>query len=141
VETVVILSLTVALAAGVVWWVTSGQIPTFFTGRRGGRPTTPPFRSEEEAGSGTSTATRGWPRAPAGPPRRRGGEARRGVVRHRASRSAFTYAAPVRDQRPPIPLTLLKIIFFVSLVSALLAGGIWAVGQFVTTLMTKLIGE
>jgi hypothetical protein len=62
-------------------------------------------------------------------------------VRHRASRSTFTYATPVRDQRPPVSLTILKIIFFVSLVSALLAGGIWAVGQFLTSFMTKLIGE
>jgi hypothetical protein len=136
----VILSLTVALAAGVVWWVTSGQIPTFFTGRRGGRPTTPPF-TEGNPTTGSSTVTRGWPRTPPEPARRRTGEARGGVVRHRASRSTFTYATPVRDQRPPVSLTILKIIFFVSLVSALLAGGIWAVGQFLTSFMTKLIGE
>jgi hypothetical protein len=139
VETVVILSLTVALAAGVVWWVTSGQIPSFFTGRRGGRPTTPPFGSEELSGPG-STAARSWPRSHTEPPRRRAPEGRRsGVVRHRSSRATFTYTPLVRDQRPPVTLTILKIVFIVALVAGLLAGGIWAVGEFLTSFMEKLI--
>jgi hypothetical protein len=139
VETVVILSLTVALAAGVVWWVTSGQIPTFFTGRRGGRPTTPPLRSEEISGAG-STATRSWPRARTEAARRRAPEGRRaGVVRHRPSRATFTYTPLVRDQRPPVPLTILKIVFVVALVAGLLAAGIWAVGEFLTSFMEKLV--
>ena len=134
-----ILSLTVALAAGVVWWVTSGQIPSFFTGRRGGRPTTPPFGGEEISGPG-STATRGWPRAPTEPARRRAPEGRRGgVVRHRSSRATFTYTPLVRDQRPPVALTILKIVFSVALVAALLAGGIWAAGEFLTSFMQKLL--
>jgi hypothetical protein len=138
VETVVILSLTVALAAGVVWWVTSGQIPSFFTGRRGGRPTTPPLRSEEISGAG-STVTRSWPRQTE-PPRRGAPEGRRGgVVRHRSSRATFTYTPLVRDQRPPVALTVLKIVFIVALVAGLLAGGIWAVGEFLTSFMEKLV--
>jgi hypothetical protein len=134
-----ILSLTVALAAGVVWWVTAGQIPSFFTGRRGGRPTTPAFGGEEISGPG-STVTRGWPRAHPEPPRRRAPEGRRGgVVRHRSSRATFTYAPLVRDQRPPVALTILKIVFIVALVAALLAGGIWAAGEFLTSFMEKLL--
>jgi hypothetical protein len=141
VETVVILTLTVVLAAGVVWWVTSGQIPSFFTGRRGGRPTTPPFGAEQNPGVAAPTVTRGWPRGPAEPPSRGTREAPRGgVVRHRSSRT-FSYAPPVRDQRPPVLLTILKIVFIVSLVSALLAGGIWALGEFLTSFVTKLVGE
>jgi hypothetical protein len=137
-----IVSLTVALAAGVVWWVTSGQIPLFFTGRRGGRPTAPPFASEGNPGPGTSAVTRNWPRAPTEPPRRRSRDAPRGaVVRHRSSRGTFTYTPSARDQRPPLPLTLLKIVFIVCFVAALLAGSIWAVGQFLTSFMTKLVGE
>jgi hypothetical protein len=139
VETVVILSLTVALAAGVVWWVTSGQIPSFFTGRRGGRPTTPPFGSEEISGPG-STATQRWPRAHTEPPRRRAPEGRRaGVVRHRSSRATFTYTPLMRDQRPPVALTILKIVLIVAIVAGLLAGGIWAAGEFLTSFMEKLI--
>jgi hypothetical protein len=139
----VILALTVALAGAVVWWITAGQIPTFFTGRRGGRPTTPPFGSEASPGAGTPTVTRGWPRAPLeSPPSRRGRDAPRGaVVRHRSSRSTFSYAPPVRDQRPPLAWTILKIVVTVAFVSALLAGGIWAVGQFITSFMTRLVGE
>jgi hypothetical protein len=139
VETVVILTLTVVLTAGVVWWVTSGQIPSFFTGRRGGRPTTPPFGAEQNPGVAAPTVTRDWPRATAEPSSRRTREAPRGaVVRHRSSRT-FSYAPPVRDQRPPILLTILKIVFIVSFVSALLAGGIWAVGEFLTSFMEKLL--
>jgi hypothetical protein len=142
VDTVVILTLTVALAAGVVWWVTSGQIPSFFTGRRGGRPTTPPIGSEGNPGPGTSAATRGgWPRAPVEAPRKSRDAPRGAVVRHRSSRSTFTYAPPVRDLRPPVAFTILKIVFIVSFVAALLAGGIWAVGNFLTSFMAKLIGE
>ena len=134
-----ILSLTVGLAAAVVWWVTSGQIPSFFTGRRGGRPTTPPFGSEEISGPG-STTTRSWPRAQTEPTRRRAPEGRRaGVVRHRSSRATFTYAPVVRDQRPPAVLTILKILFTVALVAGLLAGGIWAVGEFLTSFMERLL--
>jgi hypothetical protein len=140
VETVVILSLTVALAAGVVWWVTSGQIPSFFTGRRGGRPTTPPLGSEGNLGIGTSAVTRSWPRQPVESPRRRSRDAPRGaVVRHRSSRGAFTYAPPVRDHRPPVLFTLAKIVFMVALVAALLALGIWAVGDFVTSLVDRVV--
>jgi hypothetical protein len=140
VETVVILSLTVALAAGVVWWVTSGDVPSFFTGRRGGRPTTPPFGSQGDPGGVTPTVTRGWPRTPA-EPRNWSREAPRGaVVRHRSSRT-FSYATPVRDQRPPALFTIVKIVFIVAFVSALLAGGIWALGTFITSFMTKLVGE
>jgi hypothetical protein len=134
----VILSLTVALAAGVVGWVTSGQIPSFFTGRRGGRPTTPPFGSEELSGPG-SAVTGSWPRAHTEPPRRRAPEGRRsGVVRHRSSRATFTYAPLVRDRRPPVALTILKIVFIVALVAGLLAGGILAAGEFLTSFMEKL---
>lgn len=136
-----ILSLTVALAAGVVWWVTSGEVPSFFTGRRGGRPTTPPFPTEGNPGAATPTVAPGWPRAPAQPPRDRSREAPRGaVVRHRSSRT-FSYAPPVRDQRPPAVFTIAKIVLIVAFVSALLAGGIWALGTFITSFMTKLVGE
>ena len=134
-----ILSLTVALAAGVVWWVTSGQIPSFFTGRRGGRSTTPPLRSEELAGPG-STVTRGWPRAPTEPPRRRATEGRRGgLVRHRSARPTFTYTPLPRDQRPPVVLTILKIVLVVGFVAALLAGGVWVAGEFITSFVERLL--
>jgi hypothetical protein len=140
VETVVILSLTVALAAGVVWWVTSGEVPSFFTGRRGGRPTTPPFTSEGNPVGVTPTVTRGWPRPPAEPRHGSREAPRAAVVRHRSSRT-FSYAPPVRDQRPPALFTIAKIVFIVAFVSALLAGGIWALGTFITSFITKLVGE
>ena len=134
-----ILSLTVALAAGVVWWVTSGQIPSFFTGRRGGRPTTPPFGSEEISAPG-STATQSWPRPPTEPPGPRVAEGQRaGVVRHRSSRPVFTYTPVARDERPPAVLTILKIVVAVALVAGLFAAGIWAVGEFLTSFMEKLV--
>lgn len=133
-----IVTLTVALAAGVVWWVTSGEIPSFFTGRRGGRPTTPPFGGEI-SGPG-STAAPGWPRAHTEARPRRAPEGRRGgVVRHRPSRSTFTYAPMVKDHRPPVPLTILKIVFIVLLVAGLLAAGIWAMVEFLTSFIEKLL--
>jgi hypothetical protein len=136
----VILSLTVALAAGVVWWMTSGQIPSFFTGRRGGRPTTPPPGIEGSPGAGTSAVTRSWPRTPVESPRRRSRDAPRGaVVRHRSSRGTFTYAAPVRDRRPPVLFTIVKIVFVVALVAGLLALGIWAVGNFITSFVDRVV--
>lgn len=148
-----ILSLTVALAAAVVWWVTSGEFPSFsfFPGRRGGTGSAAARRFEPggEEGPAASTgnpATTGWPRAhpsahPA-PARRRGEEPRLGpVVGHRSSRRTFTYGIPVEDRRPPIILTILRLVFAIALVAGLIAAGSWAVGHFVTSFMTKLIGE
>jgi hypothetical protein len=166
VEALVVLLLTVALAAGVVWWVTAGELPFFFAGRRSdgsaGAQTIAP-NAEDPGGLSTdastasssdpaadvsavpSAATR-WPRpvlepAPAPAPEREEKRRRGSPGRQRSSRSAFTYAQPVEDARPPLVLTILRLVLSIALVAGLIAGGIWALGQFVNSLIARLLGQ
>jgi hypothetical protein len=75
------------------------------------------------------------------PTREKTEERRRSPVRHRSSRGTFTYAQPVEDARPPFVLTLLRLVFGIAVVAGLIAGGIWALGQFVNSVITRLFGE
>lgn len=160
----VILSLTLALAAGVVWWVTVGELPLFFAGRRsdGGAaartlvpesesprredlstPAPDPSATSATDVSTVPTAATRWPRVrletgAATTTEKEEERHRPSPIRHRSSRSTFTYAQPAGDARPPLVLTILRLVFSIALVAGLITLGIWGLGRFTYSLITKL---